>query len=594
MAFLTNTGIDAAGNKVFIPVASPVIITQIPLAANDLWDSGIMYYNGATTVDYQIFSDVAGAVTIKFYTEAGELLPFTPNPALYNPTIVQSFQSAFNAKGYACSFHYLNGNTAQTVFMLGISFGQSSQETQQSTVTAISDTSKASVVKSTHQGKENGTGTRKEVTTTSVGSKIGSDVYIVNPTAMAITSEDFINLKNSVDTLSTEDTLSSLLEAFNAEDFATNSTITTLIGAFASKDFATQTTLLAILTKLNSSIATTGTSSISGNVEINNFPSTQQVEGTVTILSIPSIEISNDVGNAIPIQGTITISNFLETQIVSGAVSITGIPTVEITNDSGSPISISGSVNIGNLPSIQTINGTVAISNYPNSQAVSGSVAISNFPSTQTVTGTITINSIPAGTNLIGAVNVNNSLNISNFPSVQPISDNNGSITVDGTISFSNTTINIGNFPASQTISATSLPLPTGASTSANQSLTNAGIGAVTDTYITDPTTSASIIALLKGLLYETPGQATASSTTTINLVANTSTTIAAVNTLRKGMSIFSTSGTILILYGTGASTTLYSTRIITNGYCELPFYYSGIVTAYATSASSINVTILS
>ena len=55
---------------------------------------------------------------------------------------------------------------------------------------------------------------------------------------------------------------------------------------------------------------------------------------------------------------------------------------------------------------------------------------------------------------------------VTNFPSVYPINDNGGSITVDGTVSISGTVA----------ISAASLPLPTGASTAANQTTINSSI----------------------------------------------------------------------------------------------------------------------
>lgn len=53
-----------------------------------------------------------------------------------------------------------------------------------------------------------------------------------------------------------------------------------------------------------------------------------------------------------------------------------------------------------------------------------------------------------------------------------PVSDANGSLTVDGTVAVSN-------FPATQAISAASLPLPTGAATSANQSTANTSLASI-------------------------------------------------------------------------------------------------------------------
>lgn len=118
-----------------------------------------------------------------------------------------------------------------------------------------------------------------------------------------------------------------------------------------------------------------------------------------------------------------------------------------------SGITVSGTVNVGNFPSVQT----VAVNNFPSVQAISGSVAVTNFPVTQVVSGTV---------------------NVGNFPAIQPIS---GSVTVS-------------NFPAVQPISATSLPLPTGAATSANQVTEIAGLAAI-NTAQTDGTQKTQVTA---------------------------------------------------------------------------------------------------
>ena len=65
-----------------------------------------------------------------------------------------------------------------------------------------------------------------------------------------------------------------------------------------------------------------------------------------------------------------------------------------------------------------------------------------------------------------GTFSIGSSVSISNFPAIQPVS---------GTISVSN----FPAFPATQAISAVSLPLPTGASTSALQTATNASLAAI-------------------------------------------------------------------------------------------------------------------
>lgn len=115
------------------------------------------------------------------------------------------------------------------------------------------------------------------------------------------------------------------------------------------------------------------------------------------------------------------------------------------------------------------VSGTVAVSNFPASQAVTGAF----FQATQPVSTT----SLPLPTGAatsalqtqpgvdIGDVTINNAAGAG----AVNIQDGGNSITVDGTIG-------INNFPSNQAISATSLPLPTGASTSALQTSGNTSL----------------------------------------------------------------------------------------------------------------------
>lgn len=188
MALLANKGKLPDGKTQDFPISGIAAITTTPLGVSGIWDSGVLPYNGATTVDYQIVSDQTGTFKVTYYdADLTTPLNFMPASGTYSPTQGTPspfpFQSTFNAKGYGIKFTYTNGSVAQTQFLLAIMFGQSSQETQQSTVTPITDTNKALVSKGTMQGKEDATGTRKEITTTTSSSKTGMDVNIINPTA---------------------------------------------------------------------------------------------------------------------------------------------------------------------------------------------------------------------------------------------------------------------------------------------------------------------------------------------------------------------------------------------------------------------------
>jgi hypothetical protein len=93
---------------------------------------------------------------------------------------------------------------------------------------------------------------------------------------------------------------------------------------------------------------------VSGSVSVNNFPVTQQVSGTV--------EITNDVGNPIP---------------VSGSVAVT---------DGGGSLTVDGSVSVNNFPTTQAVSGTVALDSA--TLAALETINVGNFPATQTVSAT--------------------------------------------------------------------------------------------------------------------------------------------------------------------------------------------------------------
>jgi hypothetical protein len=139
------------------------------------------------------------------------------------------------------------------------------------------------------------------------------------------------------------------------------------------------------------------------NVAVTNWPTSQNVNGTV------------DVGN------------FPATQTVDGTVDVGNFPT---------------SFDVGNFPATQTVDGTVDVGNFPATQTVAGTVDVGNFPATQTVDGTVDVGNFPATQTVDGSVSVSNfptSFDVGNFPATQ---------TVDGTV-------DVGNFPATQTVDGT-------------------------------------------------------------------------------------------------------------------------------------------
>ena len=113
----------------------------------------------------------------------------------------------------------------------------------------------------------------------------------------------------------------------------------------------------------------------SGNVGVNveNFPATQPVSGTVAVSSLPSIPAG---ANAI---GSVSVSNFPPTQTVAGTVAVSTLPAL-----------VAGSAAIG----------TVGVTDLPSLPA--GSNAIGNITTVSAVTA-IT-NALPSGANNIGSI----------------------------------------------------------------------------------------------------------------------------------------------------------------------------------------------
>jgi hypothetical protein len=159
----------------------------------------------------------------------------------------------------------------------------------------------------------------------------------------------------------------------------------------------------------------------------------------------------------------------LATVTAAGALKVDG---------SGATQPVSGSVSVANFPATQPVSGTVSVGNFPASQNVvctsgcsssSGPAFGAAFPATGQAIGMSQGGNLvaPTGTggnlnvnlagNSFGTLTVGGSVSVSNFPATQPVSIA-GSVAVTGTF-----------FQATQPVSVASLPLPTGASTAAKQ-----------------------------------------------------------------------------------------------------------------------------
>lgn len=195
------------------------------------------------------------------------------------------------------------------------------------------------------------------------------------------------------------------------------------------------------------------------SVEVSNFPLVQPVSqsGTWNI---------NSILNPVSITGSVAVTGGLtDTQLRASAVpvSLASVPT--------HPVTQSGTWNVGLSTGVNAI-GSITNTSFASTQSGSWTVGVNNFPSTQTVNGTVTSN-IGTG-NLAGITNTvvvkadtlanqTNAFKVDGSAVTQPISG----------------AVSVSNFPATQPISAVSLPLPSGASTSALQSTGNSSVASI-------------------------------------------------------------------------------------------------------------------
>lgn len=251
-------------------------------------------------------------------------------------------------------------------------------------------------------------------------------------------------------------------------------------------------------------------------------------DGTVNISGLNAIGVvqtnsSGDVATALLTKSQITTALGYTPFAPTDTVPVKVTNSVEIANDSGSPIPVNGTVSIGNFPSSQAVTGTF----FQTTQPVSGTF----FQATQPVSGTFWQATQP----------VSGTISVGNFPATQPVS---------GTF-----------WQSTQPISVASLPLPTGAATSANQSTANTSLnnldgdlGASTDATVT-AAGNGSIIALLKGI------QAYLASTLTtqnINVVPTYSASFTNVSPALLATDIFQIAG--------AAGKTIYISKIVITG----------------------------
>ena len=277
---------------------------------------------------------------------------------------------------------------------------------------------------------------------------------------------------------------------------------------------------------------------VTGTVSVSNFPASQAVSGTVTVanpgltdtqlratalpVSLASTTVTGSVAVTGPLTDTqlralavpvslasTTVTNFPATQAVSIASSVAVTGPLTNTELRLTPVPISGTVSTGLAqPITDTQLRATALPVSLASTTITGSVAttlasttITNFPATQAVTGTFFQATQPVSAialPLPTGASTETTLSALNTKIPSGLVVTTGRLQVElpaGGTGLTNTEIRATALPvslASTTITGTvatssaSLPLPTGAATSANQTAANASLSSI-DTKLTSP-----------------------------------------------------------------------------------------------------------
>lgn len=279
-----------------------------------------------------------------------------------------------------------------------------------------------------------------------------------------------------------------------------------------------------------------GSLTVDGTINIGNFPATQNV----AIVSSVELEIKNDSGNPVPVNGTVTanqggtwnINNItgtvsLPTGAATSALQTTGnsslssidgkTPTLgQKTMTGSSPVVIASDqsvIPINDNGGSLTVDGTVAStqSGTWNINNITGTVSLPTGAATSALqtTGNTSLASIDTKTPTLGqkTMAASSPVVIASNQSAIPVTDNGGSLTVDGTV-------NVGNFPATQNVAVTSIvevevkndtgnPLPVSGTVTANQGTSPWVVsGTVTANQGTNPwTVNGNVSATITGTL---------------------------------------------------------------------------------------------
>lgn len=344
--FTQNTGVDASGETVALPVSgevAPPFHGDVP--ANGTLTTGWFNTDRFAGLGFVFWSTGEGRYTIEYSQVQGEL--FTPMiEVVYNNGDVGSRRKGAidqDARWARITWYNTSGQTAKT--SMRVTQKTNNYQPSLETLSAV------------------GAGTR-----------------------LAMWAKAVLHIKDAggvfADVLRTGNALNVHLDqpiTLDTSALAKDSTLTNgtqTVKIVDDNNVAFGTVARPLNVTVSNPYTAPATQTVNGTVNIGNLPTTQPISGSVTVSNFPT---NQTVG------GTVAVSNFPQTQPVSGTVAISNLPTTQAVN---------GTVNVGNFPTTQLISGTVTVANPVNT------VAVSNFPTTQPVSiaGVVQVASIPTAT----------------------------------------------------------------------------------------------------------------------------------------------------------------------------------------------------
>lgn len=345
------------------------------------------------------------------------------------------------------------------------------------------------------------------------------------------------------------------------EAIATLTDILAALGATVTVDgeVALDAATLAALENINVTVSNPGLT----DAQLRAAP--VEVDGTLTVDTITgSVEISNDAGNPIPVSGT-----------------------VEVTNDVGNPLPVSASslplptgaateTTLGNRLSesdFDTKTGSLTEA-APASDTASSGLNGRLQRIAQRLTSLIAL--FPTS---LGQKTKANSfaVTLASDQDALPVTDNGGSLTVDGTVAVSN-------LPATQDANLKQVNGTTVDTNSGNKSAGTQRFVLATDQPQLTNALKVDGSAVTQPVKESQPATGTLSNVT----MTGSSVQLVASNASRRNLMIFNDTGVVVyVKLGSSASSTSFTVKLVNQAYYELPFpVYTGAVEANGASGS--------